>query len=139
MPTLADAVSKALSKSKVLWLVLPDERTLPVWYAAAADTAYVVGGPGEQHVPDLPAALRVILRDKDTRAAVGPVDAWPVRLETGSDPWEVAATALLAARQNNPPSGLREHWAAECALWAIGFTEPAPDRPANDETPVATG
>ncbi|NNG39171.1 hypothetical protein HJ588_07775 [Flexivirga sp. ID2601S] len=124
MSDLSEATAKALAKSKVAWLVLPDEQTVPVWYAAATDAALIVGGPGEQSVPELPPAIRVILRDKDTRAAVGPVDAWPVRLQPGTEPWEDAATALLAARQNNPPGGLREHWAAECTLWSIDLTGP---------------
>lgn len=113
-------VTTALAKSKVAWLLLPpDDTTVPCWYAASGSTAYLVGGDGEQPLPDLPAELRVILREKDSRRAVGPVPARATRVDPDSEDWETVTAALVAARQNNPPEGLREHWAAHCAIWSL--------------------
>lgn len=116
-------VTNALAKSKVAWLLVPPDSTVPCWYAATGDTAYIVGGDGEQPLPELPPELRIILRDKETRAAIGPVPARVSLLEPGSDDWTTATTALVAARQNNPPSGLTEHWAAHCAVYSIDLSE----------------
>jgi len=112
-------VTAALAKSKVAWLLLPADVTVPCWYAASGSTAYLVGGDGEQSLPALPESLRIILRDKATRQAVGPVPARATRIDPGSADWETATSALLAARQNNPPEGLREHWASQCVVWSL--------------------
>lgn len=116
-------VTAALAKSKVAWLLLPPDSTVPCWYAASDDTAYIVGGEGEQPIPELPGELRIILRDKETRRAIGPVPARATRVQPDSDEWAAATGALLAARQSNPPSGLQEHWAAQCAVWALEVGE----------------
>ena len=124
-------VTTALAKSKVAWLLLPpDDKTVPCWYAASGSTAYLVGGDGEQPLPALPPELRIILRDKETRRAIGPVPARATRVEPDSEEWEPVTTALLGARQNNPPEGLREHWAAQCAVWSLAV-DPADGPPAD--------
>jgi hypothetical protein len=117
-------VTTALAKSKVAWLLLPSDITVPCWYAATVDTAYLVGGEGEQPIPELPAELRVILRDKETRRAVGPVPARASHVRPDSEDWATATNALLGARQSNPPEGLAEHWATHCAVWALQVGEP---------------
>lgn len=116
-------VTAALAKSKVAWLLLPPDITVPCWYAAVDETAYIVGGDGEQPLPELPTQLRIILRDKETRRAIGPVSASATRVLPDSDEWKVAATALLGARQSNPPEGLAEHWATHCAVWSLEVHE----------------
>lgn len=116
-------VTAALAKSKVAWLLLPPDVTVPCWYAASDETAYIVGGDGEQPLPELPAELRIILRDKETRRAIGPVRASVTRVQPDSGDWEAATTALLAARQSNPPQGLAEHWATHCAVWSLEVDE----------------
>lgn len=118
-------VTAALAKSKVAWLLVPPDVTVPCWYAATGETAYVVGGDGEQPLPELPTELRIILRDKETRRAIGPVPARARRVEPGSEDWEAATTALLGARQSNPVEGLRERWAAHCAVWSLDLSMPS--------------
>lgn len=108
----------ALAKSKVAWLVLP-ESTIPVWYAAADGVAHIVSGPGEQQVPQLPTTLQITLRDKDTRAAVGPLPARAAKLTPHTTEWDTAVAALLAARQNTPPGDVAARWAQECTCWRI--------------------
>lgn len=110
---------------------------MPCWYAGAGDTAYVVGGDGEQPLPPLPPELRIILRDKETQRAIGPVSARATRIEPDSPAWDEATTALLAARQNNPPGGLREHWAEHCTVWSIEVTpRSSPLPPGSDPSPT---
>ncbi|GAB3485777.1 hypothetical protein [Flexivirga sp.] len=121
-------VTTALAKSKVGWLLLPPDVTVPCWYAASGETAYVVGGDGEQSIPPLPDELRIILREKETRRAIGPVPVRARRVDPDSGEWEPVTSALLGARQNNPPEGLREHWAAHCTVWAL---DTAPAGPAD--------
>lgn len=128
-------MTTALAKSKVAWLLVPPDLTVPCWYAASGETAYVVGGDGEQTLPELPGELRIILRDKETRRAIGPVPARARRVTPDSDDWEPVTSALLGARQNNPPEGLREHWAGHCAVWAIDTAPTDPADPPAD--PVA--
>lgn len=128
-------VTTALAKSKVAWLLLPPDHTVPCWYAASGDTAYLVGGDGEQPIPDLPSELRIILRDKETRRAIGPVPARASRVQPDSEDWNTATSALLGARQSNPPTGLREHWAAHCTVWALQVDEPLPAHHADPPQP----
>lgn len=126
-------VTTALAKSKVAWLLVPPDATVPCWYAASGSTAYLVGGDGEQPLPPLPSELRIILRDKETRRAIGPVPAHATRVAPDSEDWEPVTKTLLAARQNNPPEGLREHWATNCAVWSLEVDPPqeaAQDAPA---------
>ena len=135
-------VTTALAKSKVAWLLLPPDVTVPCWYAASGDTAYVVGGEGEQPIPELPDELRIILREKETRRAIGPVPARAGRIQPDSQDWGPATSALLGARQSNPPEGLAEHWAAHCTVWALKVAPEAspenlPDHHAEPAQPLS--
>lgn len=116
-------VTTALAKSKVAWLLVPPDITVPCWYAATGTTAYLVGGEGEQPIPELPEDLRIILRDKETWRAIGPVAARARRIQPDSEDWAPVTTALLGARQSNPVDGLREHWAEHCTVWALEVQE----------------
>lgn len=128
-------VTTALAKSRVAWLLLSSDVTVPCWYAASGETAYVVSGDGEQPLPPLPDELRIMLRDKETRQAIGPVPARATRVRPDSEEWAPATTALLAARQNNPPGGLREHWSAHCAVWSLEVGRSTADTdPADGDT-----
>lgn len=115
-------VTTALAKSKVAWLLLPPDSTVPCWYAGVGETAYIVGGEGEQPLPRLPENLRIILRDKETRAAIGPVPARATRVEPGSEEWDTATTALLATRQNTPAGDRRAFWAEHATVWAVDLS-----------------
>ena len=59
-------VGEAMTKSGVIWVEIPGDRAWPVWHAWVAPTAYVVNGPGEQHLPWLPEEVVVVLRSQDT-------------------------------------------------------------------------
>ena len=115
-------VTAALAKSKVAWLLVPPDLTVPCWYAGVGDTAYIVTGEGEQPIPPLPSEVRIILRDKETRAAIGPEHAHARRVWPGWEEWDTATTALLATRQNTPAGDRRAFWAEHCVVWAIEVT-----------------
>ncbi|MBB2894463.1 hypothetical protein [Flexivirga oryzae] len=115
-------VTTALAKSKVAWLLVPPDLRVPCWYAGVGETAYVVTGEDEQPIPPLPAELRIMLRDKETRAAVGPVPARAERVWPDSDEWGPATAALLATRQSTPAGDRAAFWAEHGVVWAIRVT-----------------
>ncbi|RNI19456.1 hypothetical protein [Flexivirga caeni] len=116
-------IAAALAKSKVAWLLVPPDLTVPCWYAGAGDTAYIVTGEGEQPIPTLPAELRIILRDKETRAAIGPLPARATRVLPDSPEWATATAALLATRQNTPAGDRAAFWAEHGAVWSVTVAE----------------
>ena len=132
-------MSTALAKSRVAWLLVPPDTTVPCWYAATGDTAYVVGGEGEQAIPELPSDIRIILRDKETRRPIGPLPVHVSRVWPDSAGWEEATTALLAVRQNTPAGDRRAYWAEHCAVWSLGVvtSPPATPEPAQSPDPAA--
>ena len=117
-------VTTALAKSKVAWLLVPPDLRVPCWYAGVGETAYVVTGEEEQPIPPLPAELQIILRDKETRAAIGPLPARAERVWPDSDEWGTATTALLATRQNTPAGDRAAFWADHGVVWAIRVIPP---------------
>lgn len=122
-------MTTALAKSKVAWLLVPPDSTVPCWYAGVGETAYIVGGEGEQPIPPLPEQLRIILRDKETRAAIGPLPARATRVEPDSEEWDTATTALLATRQNTPAGDRRAFWAEHATVWAVDVSAAAAGPP----------
>ena len=59
-------VNEAMTKSGVIWIEIPGDRAWPAWHAWVAPNAYVVNGPGEQHLPWLPEEVVLVLRSQDT-------------------------------------------------------------------------
>jgi hypothetical protein len=111
-------VSEAMTKSGVIWIEIPGDRAWPAWHAWVAPTAYVVNGPGEQHLPWLPDEVVLVLRSQDTGGRLLRVRA-KARVLGESDPeWTTAATALQAGRLNATDDVL-ERWRTECAITAL--------------------
>jgi hypothetical protein len=111
-------VGEAMSKSGLFWVEVPGDRAWPVWHAWLEGTAYVVNGPGEQHLPWLPEEVTLILRSKDTGGRLLRVRA-KVRVLDPSEPqWQVAADALKASRLN-AVGDVVERWRARCAITAL--------------------
>lgn len=139
-------MTTALAKSKVAWLLVPPDLRVPCWYAGVGETAYVVTGEGEQPIPPLPAELRIILRNKETRAAIGPLPARATRVWPDSEEWGTATSALLATRQNTPAGDRAAFWAEHCVVWAIDLSpgtgtaaeEPPVDHAGPEEPGAAT-
>lgn len=114
-------VGEAMTKSGVIWVEIPGDRAWPVWHAWVAPTAYVVNGPGEQHLPWLPEEVVVVLRSQDSGGRLLRVKA-RTRVLTATDPdssgWVTAVTALQAGRLN-AVDDVVERWRTQCAVTAL--------------------
>jgi hypothetical protein len=111
-------VGEAMTKSGVIWIEVPGDRAWPVWHAWVAPTAYVVNGPGEQHLPWLPEEVVLILRSLDTGGRLLRVRA-RARVLTDVEPeWQTAVAALHAGRLN-AVGDVVERWRTECAVTAL--------------------
>ncbi|GIL37558.1 hypothetical protein [Phycicoccus sp. DTK01] len=122
-------LNEAASKSGLLWVRLPDGSTYPAWHVWHDDgdergtgpAAYVVSGPGEQHLPWLPDEVELILRSKDTGGRLLTIHATTRVLEPGTDAWEQAAAVLRPERLNAPGSAeeVLERWRAHNTLHVL--------------------
>jgi hypothetical protein len=111
-------VGEAMTKSGVIWVEIPGDRAWPVWHAWVAPHAYVVNGPGEQHLPWLPAEVVLVLRSQDTGGRLLRVRA-TTRVLAETDPgWPTAVAALQAGRLN-AVGDVVERWRTECAVTAL--------------------
>ena len=114
-------VGEAMTKSGVIWVEIPGDRAWPVWHAWVAPTAYVVNGPGEQHLPWLPDEVVVVLRSQDSGGRLLRVKARTQVLtdsEGDSAAWLTAVTALQAGRLN-AVDDVVERWRTQCAVTAL--------------------
>jgi len=91
----------------------------PAWHAWLDGTAYVVTGPGEQHLPALPADLAVTFKSKDTGGRLVTVPAHASVLTPDDESWEAATAALKASRLNSPAGDTVARWAAEATVYAL--------------------
>ena len=111
-------VAEAMTKSGIIWLEIPRDRAWPVWHAWVPPSAYVVNGPGEQHLPWLPEEVVVVLRSQDTGSRLLRVRA-RTHIVRDTDPeWQPAVSALLATRLN-AVGDVEQRWRSECAVTAI--------------------
>lgn len=111
-------VSEAMTKSGLFWIEVPGDRWWPVWHAWLDGTAYVVNGPGEQHLPWLPEEVTLLLRSKDTGGRLLRVRARARVLDDREEPWRVAVDALRTRRLNST-GDVVERWRAQCAVTAL--------------------
>ena len=95
-------LAEAATKSGLLWVDVPGDRAWPAWHVWVDGAAYVVSGPGEQTLPELPESVVLVLRSKDTGGRLLRVAARAERLRPEDPRWEPATTALKAARLNAP-------------------------------------
>lgn len=117
-PTDDRLVGEAMTKSGLLWVDVPGDRAWPAWHAWSEGTAYVVNGPGEQHLPWLPEYVTLVLRSKDTGGRLLRVRARTRVLDPGGIEWGPAVEALAAERLN-ATDDLRERWRTQCAVTAL--------------------
>lgn len=147
---MADAVNvsalleSAMSGTGVLWIDT-GVRTYAVWHAwVGADaasgrggTAYLVNGPGEQHLPWLPPEVTVVLRDRTSGGRVLRLRATRQVLGDDDAEWAVAAAALRS-RRIGPQEDLEQRWRDTCTITALRpFGEPL-ETPAFAETGLVT-
>lgn len=111
-------VEEAMTKSGVLWVEVPGDRAWPAWHAWAGGTAYLVNGPGEQHLPWLPEEVTLIVRSRDTGGRLLRVRARTRLLTDRDEEWPAAVDALLASRLN-ATGDIVERWRTQCAVTAL--------------------
>ncbi|WP_137123215.1 hypothetical protein [Segeticoccus rhizosphaerae] len=123
MTDLSRLVAEAASKSGLLWVEVPGDRAWPVWHVWVNNTAYVVSGPGEQPLPDLPDEVVLVLRSKDHEGRLLRVPAHTRRLSPEDadldDEWGTATQALKASRLNAPPGDTVARWAHDNVVMAL--------------------
>ena len=112
-------LAEAATKSGLLWVDVPGDRAWPAWHVWVDGTAYVVSGPGEQALPELPESVVLVLRSKDTGGRLLRVAARAEPLRPEDARWEPATTALKAARLNAPAGDVVGRWAAEATVTAL--------------------
>lgn len=131
-----ETFKKAVSKGDILWLSVPQpapaqrswlERKKPVgaehaqavWFVYEDDKVYVLNGPGEQQVPNLPNVERVtiIARSKDHRSEVSKIPATVRTVDPSEDVWERVMKTAVTNRLNLPDMDQAiERWRATCVL-----------------------
>jgi hypothetical protein len=116
---LSALLSEAGKKSGLLWIDIPGDRAWPAWHAWLDGTAYVVTGPGEQHLPALPADLAVTFRSKDTGGRLVTVPAHASVLTPEDARWEDATAALKTSRLNSPAGDTVARWTTEATVYAL--------------------
>lgn len=114
----AALLGEAMTKSGIMWIEIPGDRAWPAWYAWNGETAYVLNGPGEQHLPWLPPEVTIILRSKDTWARLLRVKARAEVLNPKLIEYAPAVEALAAKRLNARPDA-EAAWQAECTVTAL--------------------
>ena len=92
---------------------------VPVWYGLVDGRVYVVTGGGEQQVPGLAEADRVVLvaRSKDQQGKVAEVEA-RTRVVEGKDPLYAKVAPVLIPRRLNLRDGeaAADRWRKESTL-----------------------
>ena len=129
-------VNEAATKSGLLWVRVPGGQTHPVWHVWHDDgdergtgpAAYVVSGPGEQHLPWLPEEVELVLRSKDSGGRLLTMPASARELDPGS-------RGVGGRRRGAPPRAAQRHRRRRAAV-ARGVHHPRP-RPARPPGRVA--
>lgn len=117
-PTDDPLLATAMTRSGVLWVEIPGDRAWPAWFAWSEGTAYVVNGPGEQHLPWLPEYVVLVLRSQDSGGRLLRVRARTRVLDPQGVEWGPAVEALAAERLN-AVGDVRERWRTQCAVTAL--------------------
>ena len=125
-----DLVADLAKKSGLVWITALD-RTYPVWHelvdGADGWAICVVGGGGEQPIPDVHDDDKVLLllRSKTNRQLVATVQATVEVLTPESSAWEDVTTALKRGRLNLlDPDHAIERWARESRVLRLVPHEP---------------
>jgi hypothetical protein len=126
-------LAEAATKSGILWIQIPGASTHAVWFVWHDDgdprspgpAAYVVSGPGEQHLPWLPAQVNLIFRSKDTGGRLLTVSASAQAIELGSPEWD-AAVEVLRPERLNATGDLVQRWRESATIHLLTpFGRPA--------------
>ena len=121
-----DLVTDLAKKSGLVWITVHD-RTYPVWHELVDGAICVVGGGGEQPIPDVRDDEKVLLllRSKTNRQLVATVEATVEVLTPESSTWDDVTAALKGGRLNLADSDHAiERWARESTVLRLVPHEP---------------
>lgn len=121
-----DLVTDLAKKSGLVWITVHD-RTYPVWHELVDGSICVVGGGGEQPIPDVRDDDKVLLllRSKTNRQLVATVEATVEVLTPESPAWNDVTAALKSGRLNLPdPDHAIERWTRESKVLRLVPHEP---------------
>lgn len=119
---LLEASEAALKKGSIVWLTIPQQDgsavTRPAWYVQQGPKLFVLKGGDEQQLPNLEHcdAVRMTVRSKEVRAAIGEMDA-DVRVVDDAEEFERIAGLGLGERLNlkDGPNALAR-WTETCTM-----------------------
>ncbi len=123
---LTRLVHEAATASSVLWIEPGDGSSHPAWFVwdAAGDplgtgpAAYVISGPGEQPLPELPPQVMLVLRSKDSGGRLLRILADVTRVRPEDSAWAGAAQQLRTARLNATPD-VDDRWRESGVIWVL--------------------
>ena len=121
-----DLVTDLAKKSGLLWIE-HDGHAQAVWHELVEDAIYVVGGGGEQPLPDVHDGdtVNLLLRSKTNRQLVATVPATVGTVSPGDPDWDAVTAALKSGRLNLPDSDTAvERWARESRVLRFTPHEP---------------
>jgi hypothetical protein len=121
-----DLVTDLAKKSGLVWITAVDG-TYPVWHELVEGAVCVVGGGGEQPIPDVhdDDIVLLLLRSKTNRQLVATVEATVEVLTPESSAWEDVTAALKSGRLNLADSDHAiERWARESRVLRLVPHEP---------------
>ena len=124
-PTL-DLVGELAKKSGLVWIEA-EGRTQAVWHELVGNAVCVVGGGGEQPLPDVSDGdtVTLLLRAKTNRQLAASVGAKVEAVPPGSEHWGEVTAALKAGRLNLPDmDSAIERWARESRVLRLLPFEP---------------
>lgn len=130
----AALIEEAMKKSALVWLTLPDlPQPRAAWHVWHDGAAYILtGGEGEQPLPGLPEADRVLVtvRSKDKGGRLLSWVAACELIEPGTEEWETIMPLLAKERLNAPThEGQLERWAEESYVVRLTPTGEVPEAP----------
>lgn len=120
---LGDALEATLKKSAIVWLTIPqprgDDVTKPAWFVFQGGKVFVLTGPDEQELTNLPNADQVTLtaRSKEDRSRIASVPASVRVVDPESDEWDRIAQLGLGTRLNLPDGeDAYDRWRSTCTM-----------------------
>lgn len=130
----AALIEEAMKKSGLVWLSLPElPQPRAAWHLWHEGAAYVLtGGEGEQPLPGLPEAGRVLVTvpSKDTGGRLLTWVAASSPVEPGSELWDIVAPMLAKDRLNALDHGGQvERWAGKSYVIRLVPTGDVPEAP----------
>jgi hypothetical protein len=129
----AALVAEACRKSGLVWLAVPGGGPpRPAWHVWHDEAVFLVGGGGEQPLPELDGVDRVLVtvRSKDKGARLVTFVARPSVVAPGAPGWDAAAKELAASRLNARDADAQiERWARSSTVLRLTPTGEVPERP----------